>query len=117
MSAFRPSTSGRDASSWCIGLVPLLSSFVSAGAVQALHGHACTGDACMLCLAAAWAHALLAVSLGALLIRPILRLVSRLRVVRLTMRLSWEPRSSAFVDARSTRVEMNPVTMGVRLLI
>ena len=77
----------------------LLIALVSIGTIKVLNGHACTGDGCVLCLVAACAHVLLLVSLGAALARPIVRIISELRVTRYLPHIFLELVTSTFVDA------------------
>ena len=97
-----------------IGFVLLVVAFVSAGIVEVLHGHACAGDGCALCLIAACANVLMTVSFGAALACPVARIISQMHMPCGAFRLRLWLASSAFVDVRSERIEMTPVTMGVR---
>ena len=75
----------------------------------------------MLCLVATYAHVLLAMSLGVTLASPLIHILARIiSYARVSHGALWphlEHLSPAFSDARPLRVEMTPVTLGVRLLI
>lgn len=86
-------------------------------AIEALHGHACTGDGCVLCLAAAFANVLLFASIGVAFARPLVRMLGELRAVRVDFLPHREPRPYSATSSHAGRVELTPVTMGVRLII
>ena len=58
-------------------------------AIMVLHGHECSGDGCLLCLAATWAHALLCLCVGMSVARPIVRVLMRACVMRV-LRTLWQ---------------------------
>lgn len=96
-----------------LALVALGCAFV----IEALHGHACTGDGCVLCLAALLAHVLLFVSVGTVLACPVIRVLAELRALRMDVLRRRESRPLSVIPSRAERVELTPVTMGVQLII
>lgn len=89
----------------------------SAMTIEALHGHACTGDGCMLCLVAGWAHVLLGLCMGITFARPVLRAVAGMRPTHgATMHVRGEHILPP-VGLGATLTARTPVTMGTRLLI
>ncbi|MDO4537463.1 MAG: hypothetical protein Q4B54_04820 [Coriobacteriales bacterium] len=53
--------------------------------IEALHGHECSGDGCIFCLATAWAQALLLLCAGISVARPVIRVLARVRFVCLSL--------------------------------
>lgn len=104
-----------------IGLALFALSLVCSSVIETLHGHACPGDGCILCLVATYAQVLMAMSLGITLASPLIHILSRIiSRAHVSCGALWphlEHISPAFSDARCARVEMTPVTLGVRLLI
>ena len=88
-----------------------------AAIAMALHGHECSGDGCLLCLAAVWANALLCFWLGASVALPVVRILMHARVVH-TLRF---PRQDALPPgARPPEPQLpatTPLSMGVMLRI
>lgn len=88
-----------------------------AAVIEALHGHACTGDGCALCLAAAFASTLLLASIGVAFALPVMRALVESRTLRVGILPRRESRTVPMASSRARRVELTPVTMGVRLII
>lgn len=88
-----------------------------AATIEALHGHACTGDGCLLCLTATFASMLLFASIGVAFARPLVRMLVELRSLRVRVLPRCESHPSPVASSRAGRVELTPVTMGVRLVI
>ena len=90
---------------------------VCAFGIESLHGHACAGDGCLLCLVAALARMTLFASIGVALVLPVIRVLTELQVVRVSIWPDDTTRTLPPESSRTGHVELTPVTMGVRLII
>lgn len=97
-------------------LTLMLFSLVCALAIEAFHGHACTDNGCMLCLAATVAQALVVACASLTLVQPVLRAVASARPVRMST-CPVRDAVVAFCTRSKPRVPLTPVTLGVKLLI
>ena len=85
--------------------------------IEALHGHECSGDGCVLCLIAVWAHALLCLCVGLTIARPVIHVLKHVRVVR-ACRILWQAnRLRRICLSEPERPAFTPLSMGVMLRI
>lgn len=93
-----------------------VASVASLAAIEHLHDHACTGDGCVLCLAAGSAHMLLGLCLCAAVAQPVLRAIVGMLPVYTTGFVATKEKMR-FAGVFWAKAVETPVAMGVRLLI
>ncbi|VEH01581.1 Uncharacterised protein [Slackia heliotrinireducens] len=110
-------TSKRTAHSRIFTLAVAIIAAASMVAVEALHGHACTGDGCVLCLAAGCAQAMLGLCIGITVARPVLRIVWNLQPASATVSPIHNTHTILSCQVSFVRSAQTPVSLGTMLRI
>lgn len=97
--------------------LPTALTIVCAALIEAIHGHECSGDGCLLCLVAAWTRMLMCLCVGLTVARPAIRVLRHVRTARTWRVPRRTVRSRGILMLEPELPSPTPLSMGVMLRI